>query len=66
MRNIFELTRAEQRVVIFIVIILVVAAFTQHFLEMRSQPAPAKSTSTPTASPIIHSAEEQNDADDSR
>jgi hypothetical protein len=66
MRNIFQLTRAEQRVVIFLVVILVAAAFTQHFFETRLRPAPTRSTSTPTPSPIVHSPEEQNDADDSR
>jgi len=65
MRNILELTRSEQRVVIFIVVVLVAAAFTQHFLETRSRPAPAKSISSPTASPTIHP-EEEPDADDSR
>ena len=35
MRNLFNITRAEQRVVIFIVIVLVAIAFTQHFLETR-------------------------------
>ncbi|HEY6070405.1 MAG TPA: hypothetical protein VIU85_03445 [Chthoniobacterales bacterium] len=66
MRNIFELTRAEQRVVIFIVVVLVAAAFAQHFLETRSRPAPTKSKSTPTASPIVHPSDEQNDTDNSR
>jgi hypothetical protein len=66
MRNIFELTRSEQRVVIFIIVVLVAAAFAQHFLEKRSRPAPTKSTLTPTASPIVHPTDEQNDADDSR
>jgi hypothetical protein len=76
MKNIFELTRSEQRVVIFIVVILVAVAFTQHFLESRSRPLPAsprdesvrpadKSTSSPTASPTIRP-EEEADADDSR
>jgi hypothetical protein len=64
MRNIFELTRAEQRVVIFVVVVLVAAAFTQHFLQTRSRPAPTKSTSTPTPAPKIHPTDAQNDADD--
>ncbi|HJX97522.1 MAG TPA: hypothetical protein VJ281_01480 [Chthoniobacterales bacterium] len=65
MRNIFELTRAEQRVVIFIVVVLVAAAFAQHFLETRLRPASTKSKSTPTPSPIVHPSDEQNDVDDS-
>jgi hypothetical protein len=64
MRNIFELTRAEQRVVIFIIVVLVAAAFTQHFLQTRSRPAPTRSTSPPTPAPKIHPADEQNDSDE--
>ena len=66
MKHLFRLTRAEQRVVIFIVVILVVVAFAQHFLLTKSQPLPARSTSSPTASPTIRPQDEQNDADDSR
>jgi hypothetical protein len=61
----FQLTKNEQRVAIFIVVILVVVAFTQHFLETKSQPPPARSTSTPTASPTIRP-ETESDTDDSR
>jgi hypothetical protein len=53
-------------VVIFIVVVLVAAAFAQHFLEKRSRPAPTKSKSTPTASPIVRPSDEQNDAEGSR
>ena len=66
MRNLFNITRAEQRVVIFIVIVLVAIAFTQHFLETRSRPSATRSTSTPTATPAIHSSEDQSEADHSR
>ena len=76
MKNIFELTRGEQRVVIFIVVVLVAAAFTQHLLETKSRPPPARpasanpatagrSTSSPTATPTIRP-EMESDADDSR
>jgi hypothetical protein len=60
-----QLTRNEQRVIIFIVVILVVAAFTQHFLETKSQPPRPRSTSSPVASPTIRPQDEQSDADDS-
>jgi len=65
-KNIFDLTKGEQRVVIFIVVILVAVAFTQHFLESKSRTLPTRSTSSPTASPTIRPAEEPADADDSR
>jgi len=65
MKNIFAPTRTEQRVVIFIVIILVAAAFTQHLLETRSRPSPTKATSSPTALPTVHPEEEQTGVDDS-
>jgi len=65
-RNIFTLTKGEQRVIIFIVVVLVAAAFAQHLLETRSRPAPVKSTSAPTASPTIRPEDEQTDPDDSR
>ncbi len=61
----FQLKRSEQRVIIFIVVILVVAAFTQHFLETKSQPPRIKSAASPTATPTIRPAP-KSDADDSR
>jgi hypothetical protein len=66
MKEGFRLTRGEQRVVIFIVVVLVLAAFTQHLLQTRSQPPPPGSTSLPTASPTIGPQREDADADDSR
>jgi hypothetical protein len=65
MRNIFELSKREQRVVIFIVVVLVAAAFTQHFLQTKAQPPRTRSTSSPTAAPAVRS-ETESDADDSR
>ncbi|HEX4638000.1 MAG TPA: hypothetical protein VH170_00775 [Chthoniobacterales bacterium] len=65
MKDLFRLTRGEQRVVIFIVVILVLAAFTQHFLDTKSKPLPARSTSSPTASPTVRP-ESESDNDDSR
>jgi hypothetical protein len=65
MRNIFELTKGEQRVVIFVVVVLFATAFTQHFLQTKSQPPRIRSTSSPTASPTIRP-ETKSDADDSR
>jgi len=66
MKNIFDLTKREQRLVIVIVTALVAATLAKHFWENRSQPLPASSTSTPTNSPSIHAEEEQADPDDSR
>jgi hypothetical protein len=65
MRNIFELSKREQRVVIFIVVLLVAAAFTQHFLQAKAQPPRTRSTSSPTAAPAVRPKTE-SDADDSR
>jgi hypothetical protein len=77
MKNIFDLTKREQRLVIVIVTALVAATLAKHFWENRSQPLPARhrtspsdwrtsSTSTPTSSPSVHAEEEQLDPDDSR
>ena len=66
MKNIFDLTKREQRLVIVIVTALVAATLAKHFWENRSQPLPASSTSTPTSSPSVHAEEEQPDPDDSR
>jgi hypothetical protein len=55
MRNLFALTKREQRVVITVVVLLVGAALAKHYLDMRSEPPPARSTSTlsPTVTPRI-------------
>ena len=65
MRNIFTLTRAEQRVVIFIVVVLVAAAFTQHLLQTKSRSQPARSILSPTASPTVHPEEKSGEMDES-
>jgi hypothetical protein len=76
-KNIFDLTKREQRLVVAIIAALVAVAFAKHFFEQRSYPSPAtassaasataaKSTSTPASSPTIHAEEEQPDSDDSR
>ncbi|HUE41528.1 MAG TPA: hypothetical protein VMO75_06345 [Chthoniobacterales bacterium] len=49
MRNIFELTKSEQRIVIAIVTILVAIAFGKHAWQSKSRP-PLK-ISTPTETP---------------
>jgi len=64
-RNIFDLTKAEQRLVIMIVAALVAFAFAKHFWQNKSLPPAATSISTPRASPTIHTEEEQSN-DDSR
>jgi hypothetical protein len=63
MKNIFDLTKREQRLVIVIVVALVAVAFAKHSLEKKSQPLP---TSTPASSPTIHTGEEQPESEDSR
>jgi hypothetical protein len=64
-KDLFRLTRGEQRVVIFIVVIVVVAAFTQHLLQIKSKPLPLRSTSSPTATPTVRP-EAEPEGDDSR
>jgi hypothetical protein len=54
MRNIFELSKREQRVVIVIVTALVAIAFAKHHWEKGSQPLLIKSASPPASSPKIH------------
>jgi len=61
MRNIFELTKREQRIVILIVVVLVVFAFAKHFWQNKSSLAPVKSASTPAASPSVHAPTDQSD-----
>jgi len=67
MRNIFELTKREQQIIIAIVIALVVFAFAKHAWETRSAtPAPLRSTSSPTPAPTVHPEDEQSEPNDSR
>jgi predicted metal-binding membrane protein len=77
MKNIFDLTKREQRLVIVIVVALVVVAFAKHLSDKRIQLSPttassaeatavARSTSTPASSPAIHAEEEKPEPDDSR
>jgi predicted metal-binding membrane protein len=77
MKNIFDLTKREQRVVVVIVVALVVVAFAKHLSDKRTQPLPptvssaeaaaeARSTSTPASLPAIHAEEEKPEPDDSR
>ena len=77
MKNIFDLTKREQRLVIVIVVALVAVAFAKHLFENRSHPVPAtassaesapaaKSTSPAKTSPTIHPEEERPEPDDSR
>jgi len=58
MRNIFELTKLEQRVVIAIVTLLVVIAFARHVWQKKSEQASGKSTATSAASPSPRAHEE--------
>ncbi|HST29718.1 MAG TPA: hypothetical protein VLK27_02635 [Chthoniobacterales bacterium] len=52
MRNIFELTKREQRVVIVIVTLLVASAFAKHAWQTRSSPPVKTSSPEPTATPL--------------
>jgi len=57
MRNMFELTKREQRVVIVIVILLVSIAFAKHWFQTRSvrEPAstsPSREKSSGSPSPV--------------
>src|SRR5947209_20324404 len=77
MKNIFDLTKREQRLVIMIVAALVTAALTKHFWENRAQLPPARASSakaataagwtcTPTPFPTIQAEEERPEPHDSR
>jgi hypothetical protein len=65
-KNIFDLTKREQRLVILIVVALVAVALAKHLSDKRALPLPATSTSSPASSPTIHTEDEQPDSDDSR
>ena len=65
MRNIFELTKREQRLVVIIMIVLVTATITRHFWSSRAPLPQTPSTSTQAKQPPIHPEEEQTDRDDS-
>jgi hypothetical protein len=66
MKNIFDLTKREQRVVIVIVLALVAVAFAKHFWRNKAQPRPPTSFPPPASSPTIHAEEEKLKPDDSR
>jgi hypothetical protein len=63
MRNVFELTKREQRVVIVIVTLLVAIAFAKHAWQSKGRPTPEK-PSIPAATPLTHH-ESEDSADDS-
>jgi hypothetical protein len=66
MRNVFNLAKREQRIVISIVVALVAFAFAKHWWDRESQMPPTTATSTPTPAPTRHAEEEQPDSNDSR
>ena len=66
MRNIFELTKGEQRIVIVIVAALVVFAFAKHLLQKHPDAIPSTTTSTPAASPILPPLKDESESDDQR
>jgi hypothetical protein len=61
MKNIFVLTKREQRLVIVIVIVLVAASLAKHYLDIRLQPAVVESPSpaSPNATPQSRPEDEQ-------
>jgi predicted metal-binding membrane protein len=65
MRNIFELMKREQRIVIVIIVALVAFAFAKHLWQAKSQSVPAAATSTPAASQTTPEKEEA-ESDDQR
>jgi hypothetical protein len=60
MRNIFQLTKRQQRIVIVIVTLLVAIAFGRHAWESKSRPS--LKTSTPAATLPAH--QEENESSD--
>jgi hypothetical protein len=65
MKQVFELTKREQRVVILVMVALVTIAFVKHWLQTKSIPAPQRSTAFPTASPALHHVQDEADSDNS-
>ena len=77
MKNIFDLTKPEQRLVVVIVVALVAVGFAKHLSDKKTEPLPAtsssaeaataaRSTSTPASSPAIGAEEEKPEPDDPR
>jgi hypothetical protein len=62
MRNIFELTKREQRIVIAIVAALVAFAFAKHLLQKHPDPVPSTTTSSQTLPP----SKDESESDDQR
>jgi hypothetical protein len=65
-KQIFALTKSEQRVVILIIVALVAIAFTRHWFETKSQPQSSVTpiSASPTATPAVSPREEQSDSED--
>jgi hypothetical protein len=65
MKNIFALTKREQRVIILIMTLLVAASFAKHHVNIRADLRPVRSTSTLSAtvtpSPRAENAPTPND-----
>jgi hypothetical protein len=64
MRNLFVLTKREQRVVIVIVMLLVAAGFAKHYLDVRTEPPLATSPSNIPSAPPSHSPGEEEQTND--
>jgi hypothetical protein len=64
MRNIFKLTKREQRIVIAVVMALVVFAFAKHLLQKPPEPVPT--TTIPAASPTLPPSKDESESDDQR
>jgi hypothetical protein len=61
MRNIFELTKSQQRIVILVVTLLVAIAFARHALRLNAQPL--LKTSEPEATHSTQDQEKQSPND---
>lgn len=62
MRNIFELSKQEQKVVILVVLLLVAIAFAKHLWQSKSQQPSTKLKRLPAAtSPAYHEKDEATD-----
>lgn len=66
MRNIFDLTKREQRVVIVIVATLVAFAFAKHWWQTKSQRVPAATTSSPATSLTPQPTKDESESNDQR
>jgi hypothetical protein len=63
MRNIFELTKHEQRIVILVVTLLVAMAFVKHLWQSKSQPSSKRLKPLPAATSPPHQLNDEETGD---